>query len=36
MEERRQRRAERRRFRRDPDSYLNELENQLIRSRLPS
>ena len=36
LEERRQRRVERRRFRRDPDSYLNALENQLIQSRLPA
>lgn len=36
MEQRRKRRVERRRFRRDPDSYLKDLENRLIQSRLPS
>jgi hypothetical protein len=36
LEERRQRRVERRRFRRDPEGYLKELENQLIQSRLPA
>ena len=36
LEERRQRRVERRRFRRDPDGYLKALENQLIQSRLPA
>jgi hypothetical protein len=36
LEERRQRRVERRRFRRDPDGYLKDLENQLIQSRLPA
>jgi len=36
LEERRQRRVERRRFRRDPGGYLKDLENQLIQSRLPA
>jgi hypothetical protein len=36
LEERQQRRVERRRFRRDPGGYLKELENQLIQSRLPA
>ena len=36
LDERRQRRVERRRFRRDPEGYLNDLENQLIQSRLPA
>ena len=36
LEERRQRRVERRRFRRDPEGYLKDLENQLIQSRLPA
>jgi len=36
LEERRQRRVERRRFRRDPDGYLKDLENRLNQSRLPS
>jgi hypothetical protein len=36
MEQRRQRRVERRRFRRDPDSYLKALENKLNQSRLPA
>jgi hypothetical protein len=36
MEQRRQRRVERRRFRRDPDGYLKELENKLNQSRLPA
>lgn len=35
LETRRERRAERWRFRRDPDAYLNALENKLIQSRLP-
>ena len=35
LEERRQRRVERRQFRRDPDKYLKTLENKLIQSRLP-
>jgi hypothetical protein len=34
LEERRQRRAERRQFRRDPSAYLNDLENKLNQSRL--
>lgn len=36
MEQRRQRRVERRRFRRDPDGYLKELETRLNQSRLPA
>jgi hypothetical protein len=36
LEERRQRRVERRRLRRDPEGYLKELENQLTQSRLPA
>jgi hypothetical protein len=36
LEVRRQRRVERRRFRRDPENYLKALENQLIQSRLPA
>ena len=36
LEERRQRRVERRRFRRDPDGYLKALENKLSQSRLPA
>jgi hypothetical protein len=36
LEQRRQRRVERRRFRRDPDGYLKDLENKLNQSRLPS
>jgi len=36
LEERRQRRVERRRFRRDPEGYLKALENRLIQSRLPA
>lgn len=35
LDERRQRRVERRRFRRDPHSYLKALENKLNQSRLP-
>ena len=35
LETRRERRVERRRFRRDPDAYLNDLENKLTQSRLP-
>lgn len=35
LEERRERRAERWRFRRDPNGYLQTLENKLIQSRLP-
>jgi hypothetical protein len=34
--ERRERRAERWRFRRDPEGYLKALENMLIQSRLPA
>ena len=36
LEERRERRVERRRFRRDPDGYLKALGNKLIQSRLPA
>ena len=36
LEERRQRRVDRRRFRRDPDGYLNDLENKLNQSGLPA
>lgn len=36
LETRRERRVERRRFRRDPEGYLNALENKLIQSRLPA
>jgi hypothetical protein len=36
LEERRQRRVERRRFRRDPEEYLKDLENRLNQSRLPA
>lgn len=36
LEERRERRADRRRFRRDPDGYLKELENKLNQSGLPA
>ena len=36
LEERRQRRVERRRFRRNPNAYLEDLENQLNQSRLPA
>jgi hypothetical protein len=36
LEERRQRRVERRHFRRDPQGYLEALENQLVQSRLPA
>jgi hypothetical protein len=35
LETRRERRVERRRFRRDPEGYLTALENKLIQSRLP-
>ena len=34
LDERRERRTDRRRFRRDPDAYLNDLENKLDQSRL--
>jgi hypothetical protein len=36
LETRRERRVERRRFRRDPEGYLKALENELIQSRLPA
>jgi hypothetical protein len=36
LEERRERRVERRRFRRDPEEYLKALENKLIQSGLPA
>jgi hypothetical protein len=36
LEERRRRRVERWRFRRDPEGYLNALENQLNQSGLPA
>jgi hypothetical protein len=36
LEERRQRRVERRHFRRNPDGYLKDLENKLNQSRLPA
>jgi hypothetical protein len=36
LEERRQRRVERHRFRREPEAYLRELEAKLIQSGLPS
>jgi hypothetical protein len=36
LEERRQRRTQRRRFRRDPEGYLRQLEEQLIQSGLPA
>ena len=36
LETRRERRVERRRFRRDPEGYLKALENKLIQSRLPA
>jgi len=36
LETRRERRVERRRFRRDPNGYLKDLENKLIQSRLPA
>jgi hypothetical protein len=35
LDERRQRRTQRRRFRRDPEGYLRQLENLLIKSALP-
>jgi len=34
LDERRERRTDRRRFRRDPTAYLNDLENKLNQSRL--
>lgn len=36
LEERRQRRVQRRHFRRDPSAYLKGLENKLNQSRLPA
>ena len=36
LENRRQRRVERRRFRRNPEEYLKALENKLIQSGLPA
>jgi hypothetical protein len=36
LEQRRQRRVERSRFRKDPDAYLRDLEANLIQARLPS
>lgn len=36
LEVRRQRRVERRQFRRDPERYLNDLENKLNQSPLPA
>jgi hypothetical protein len=36
LDARRQRRTERRRFRRDPDAYLRQLEDRLIQSGLPA
>ena len=36
LETRRERRVERRRFRRDPDGYLKTPENKLAQSRLPT
>jgi hypothetical protein len=36
LEERRQRRVDRRRFRRDPSVFLKDLENKLNQSRLPA
>ncbi|WP_162673244.1 transposase [Gemmata massiliana] len=36
LETRRERRTERRRFRRDPEGYLKALENKLIQLRLPA
>jgi hypothetical protein len=36
LEERRQRRVQRRHFRRDPKNYLKDLENKLNQSRLPA
>ena len=36
LDERRARRTDRRRFRRDPSAYLNDLENKLNQSRLRS
>jgi hypothetical protein len=36
LDERRQRRTQRRRFRRDPEGYLRQLEDLLIQSGLPA
>ncbi|HNK19582.1 MAG TPA: hypothetical protein PLG92_14555 [Piscinibacter sp.] len=36
LEQRRQRRVERSRFRKNPDAYLRDLEAKLIQARLPS
>jgi hypothetical protein len=36
LDQRRQRRTERRRFRRDPDGYLRQLEARLLQSGLPA
>jgi hypothetical protein len=36
LEARRQRRVQRRRFRRDPEGFLKQLEEQLLRSALPT
>ena len=36
LDTRRERRTERRRFRKDPEAYLNDLENKLHQSRLPA
>ena len=36
LEARRQRRVQRRRFRRDPRAFLNQLEEQLLQSALPT
>ena len=36
LDDRRQRRTQRRRFRRDPDGYLRRLEDLLVQSGLPS
>ena len=36
LEERRERRVERRRFRRNPEEYLKALEDKLIQSGLPA
>ena len=36
LEEQRQRRVDRRRFRRNPDGYLKDLENKLNQSGLPA
>jgi len=36
LERRRESRRKQRRFRRDPDAYLNELESRLLQLSLPS